>query len=109
MVGGVVMHDGVVEFVKRRVVDKFSENLRVFDFRESNGVRKFAVAVRDFQNSLCDAVAFSVESFCSPVGRGLRRTRLEEIFQIPEHHQKAVRSAEGRLCVPRRTLQQEQK
>ena len=98
VVGRVVMHYGIVEFVERGGRQERLQDGAVAHFREGHDVGQAAVGVGGEKDGLGHRVAFDAEAGTAPAF-SLRPPRGEEIFHVPEHDGKrAVRDRQGAVC-----------
>ena len=88
MIGGIVMHYGIIEFVELRARNKGLQHRAVAHLRKGHDVRQPAIGVPRQQDGLRHRVALRAETPPAPA-LPLRPSRRKEILHIPEQHCKA--------------------
>ena len=89
VVGGIVMHYGIIEFVELRARNERLQHGAVAHFREGHDVRQPPVGIPRQQDGLRHRVALRAETAAAPVFP-FGPSRRKEILHIPEHHRKAT-------------------
>lgn len=110
VVGGIVMHYGIIEFVELRVGNEGLQHRAVAHLRKGHDVRQPAVDVPRQQDGLRHRIALRSEAASAPA-LPLRPSRRKEILHIPEQHCKApiparwgrfYHSRQGTVCFAHR-------
>ena len=90
VVGGIIMHYGIIEFVELRAGNEGLQDRAVAHFSEGHDVRQAAVGIPRQQDGLRHRIALGSETAAAPVFP-LRLPRRKEVLHVPEHHGKRPR------------------